>query len=79
MPGGIEPPQSSQPRVLRRRLGLSRSVITSPQSHEFDNRCLVDALDKRGESTRGVAAVRLDVSDDELMRLHEHGVRGMRL
>ena len=66
-------------RLLRRRLGLSRSVITSPQSYGFDNSCLVDALDDLGATARGVAAVRLDVSDDELARLHEHGVRGIRL
>ncbi len=66
-------------RLLLRRLGLSRSVITSPQSYGFDNSCLVDALDNLGATTRGVAAVRLDVSDEELARLHEHGVRGIRL
>ena len=66
-------------RLLRRRLGLTRSVITSPQSYAFDNSCLVDALDQLGESTRGVAAVRLDVPDAELDRLHAHGVRGIRL
>ena len=66
-------------RLLRRRLGLTRSVITSPQSYAFDNSCLIDALDQLGESTRGVAAVRLDVPDAELDRLHAHGVRGIRL
>jgi predicted TIM-barrel fold metal-dependent hydrolase len=64
-------------RVLRRR--LSRSVIASPSSYGFDNTCLVDALDQLGESSRGVAAVRLDDSDAELDRLHRHGVRGIRL
>lgn len=66
-------------RLLRRRLGLTRSVITSPQSYAFDNSCLIDALNQLGESARGVAAVRLDVSDTELDRLHAHGVRGIRL
>ena len=66
-------------RLLRRRLGLTRSVITSPQSYAFDNSCLIDALDQLGESTRGVAAVRLDVGDSELDRLHARGVRGIRL
>lgn len=66
-------------RLVLKRLGLSRSVITSPQSYGFDNSCLVDALDDLGATTRGVAAVKLDVSDKELARLHEHGVRGIRL
>ena len=66
-------------RLLRRRLGLSRSVIASPSTYGFDNRCLVDALDTLGDSSRGVAAVRLEDSDAELDRQHRHGVRGIRL
>ncbi|MDM0108422.1 amidohydrolase family protein [Variovorax sp. J22R24] len=66
-------------RQLQRRLGLSRSVIASPSSYGFDNRCLVDALDAFGGRCRGVAAVRLEDSDAELDRLHGHGVRGIRL
>ncbi|MBV8623340.1 MAG: amidohydrolase family protein [Herbaspirillum sp.] len=66
-------------RRLKQRLGLSRSVVVSPQSYGFDNRCLVDALDALGDEARGVAAVPLDVSDAELDRLHRHGVRGVRL
>ena len=66
-------------RLLRRRLGLSRSIVTSPGSYEFDNSCLVDALDQLAGTSRGVAAVKLDVSDVELDRLHGHGVRGIRL
>jgi len=66
-------------RLLRRRLGLSRSVIASPSSYGFDNACLVDALDALGETSRGIAALRLDDSDAELDRLHHHGVRGIRL
>ncbi|HZG19431.1 MAG TPA: amidohydrolase family protein [Herbaspirillum sp.] len=66
-------------RRLKQRLGLSRSVVVSPQSYGFDNRCLVDALDALGEQARGVVAVPPDVSDAELDRLHLHGVRGVRL
>lgn len=66
-------------QLLKQRLGLTRSVIASPQSYEFDNSCLVDALDALGDCSRGVAAVKLDVSDAELNRLHSHGVRGVRL
>jgi len=66
-------------RLLRRRLGLSRSVVVSPASYGFDNSCLVDALDQLGSSSRGVAAIQLDTPDSELDRLHRHGVRGIRL
>lgn len=66
-------------RRLKQRLGVSRSVVVSPQSYGFDNRCLVDALDALGADARGVAAVTLDISDAELDHLHRHGVRGVRL
>ena len=66
-------------RALKRRLGISRSIVVSAQSYGFDNRCLVDALDALGDEARGVAAVTLDVSDADLDHLHRHGVRGARL
>jgi D-galactarolactone isomerase len=66
-------------RLLRRRLGLSRSVVVSPASYGFDNSCLVDALDQLGSTSRGVAAIQLDTTASELDRLRRHGVRGIRL
>lgn len=66
-------------KALKRRLGLTGSVIASPSSYEFDNRCLLDALEHLGEHTRAVAAVRLDISDAELDAMHRCGVRGVRL
>lgn len=66
-------------RLFQRRLGLSRVIAVSPSSYGFDNRCLVDALDAFGGTARGIAAVKIDVPDAELDRLHTHGVRGIRL
>jgi predicted TIM-barrel fold metal-dependent hydrolase len=64
---------------LRRRLGLTRSVVIAPSSYGYDNECLIDALDAFGDSARGVAVIKLDTPDAELDRLHAHGVRGIRL
>lgn len=65
--------------LLKRRLGLSRSVVVAPNSYGADNSCLLDALDRFGESARGVAIAPPDVSDAELDRLHARRVRGIRL
>ena len=64
--------------ALRDHLGLSRNVIVQATCHGADNRALVDALDHLGDAARGVATVRADVTDAELERLHESGVRGIR-
>jgi D-galactarolactone isomerase len=66
-------------RLLRKRLGTSRSVVVQPSTYGTDNRCLVDALHQMGDTARGIAVVESDVSRTELDRLHAAGVRGARL
>jgi 2-pyrone-4,6-dicarboxylate lactonase len=63
---------------LRDHLGLSRNVIVQATCHGADNRALVDALQASDGLARGVATVQASVSDEELARLHEAGVRGVR-
>ena len=46
--------------------------------HGADNRALADACRASGGKARGVATVRLDVTDRELQDLHDAGVRGVR-
>jgi 2-pyrone-4,6-dicarboxylate lactonase len=64
--------------ALRKFLGFSRSIIVQATCHGADNRALVDALKSSDGTARGVATVRRDVSDEELMALHYAGVRGVR-
>jgi len=64
--------------ALRERLGFSKSVIVQATCHGADNRALVDALAHSDGTARGVATVRVDVTDDELQALHAAGVRGVR-
>lgn len=67
-------------RLFKCRLGLSRSVVVAPSNYGTNNACLLDALDQLGtQAARGVACVDPDVADAELDRLHQHGVRGMRI
>jgi 2-pyrone-4,6-dicarboxylate lactonase len=64
--------------ALHRLLGIDRTVIVQGTAHGTDPRALIDALRRAGGKARGVAAVRPDVTDDELDELHDAGVRGIR-
>ncbi len=64
--------------ALRDHLGFARNVIVQATCHGADNRALVDALQSAGQKARGVATVKADVGTEELQRLHEAGVRGVR-
>jgi 2-pyrone-4,6-dicarboxylate lactonase len=65
-------------RALRDFLGFDRNVIVQATCHGSDNRALLDALAHSDGRARGVATVRRSVSDEELLRLHAAGVRGVR-
>ena len=64
--------------ALRDHLGFARNVIVQATCHGADNRALVDALTHSGGRARGVATVRRDVADAELLDMHRAGVRGVR-
>ena len=63
---------------MHRALGLDRGVIVQSTAHGTDHKILFDALAAAGPNYRGVAIVDDNVSDSELLRLHEAGVRGAR-
>ena len=63
---------------LRDHLGFARNVVVQATCHGADNSAMVDALRASGGKARGVATVRREVSDAELKRLHQAGVRGVR-
>ena len=63
---------------LRNQLGFARNVIVQATCHGADNRAMVDACLAAGDKARGVATVRRSVTDEELVSLHEAGVRGVR-
>jgi D-galactarolactone isomerase len=65
-------------RALKHRLGITRHVVVQPSTYGTDNRCLLDALATFGADARGVAVVDTSVTDDELHRLHQAGVRAIR-
>ncbi|OWJ61000.1 amidohydrolase family protein [Paraburkholderia caledonica] len=72
------PAPASAYREVQRGLGLSRAIVVQPTGYGFDNRCTLAAIAQLGDGARGVAVVPPDVSDDELQRLHDAGIRGVR-
>ena len=61
------------------RLGFERCVIVQPSLYSYDNRCSLDAMAHFGKArARGVAVTKTDVGKDELQRLHDAGMRGIR-
>jgi predicted TIM-barrel fold metal-dependent hydrolase len=65
-------------RELQPRLGLSRTVVVQPSAYGTDNACTVDAIARLQPYACGIAVVDPDVSDRELERLHNAGIRGLR-
>ena len=59
-------------------LGIERGVIVQATAHGTDHKILIDGLAAAGPNYRGVAIIDDSVSDEELHRLHEAGVRGAR-
>ncbi|PHR61888.1 MAG: 2-pyrone-4,6-dicarboxylate hydrolase [Robiginitomaculum sp.] len=64
--------------ALRDHLGFSRNVIVQASCHGTDNRATLNAIAQSNGLARGVAVVNPDISMDELVTLHEGGIRGIR-
>src|SRR6266567_2505451 len=66
-----------QYRLLQKRIGTTRVIIVTPRNYATDNRATVDAIAQLGNA-RGVAVLHPTVTDVELKRLHDGGIRGIR-
>lgn len=64
--------------AMHARMGIETCVIVQSGCHGTNNSVVADALAAKGGRYRGVALLRLDVSDDELRRLDRQGFRGVR-
>ena len=61
-------------------LGVERAVLVQPSVYGTDNRVMLGAMaGLGGDRCRGVAVVEPDVPDTALARMHEAGVRGVRV
>jgi predicted TIM-barrel fold metal-dependent hydrolase len=67
-------------RAVAEPLGVSRFVIVQPSFYGTDNSCLFEALDKLGDSGRGVAVVdEASITSGILESYDQRGIRGLRL
>ena len=76
---GIEP-NATVPdyRLLQKRIGTTRNIITTPRPYLTDNRVTLDAISQFGANARGIAVVNPSVTDEELKALDRGGIRGLR-
>jgi D-galactarolactone isomerase len=76
----LRPPDASADahRLLQKRLGTTRTIVVNPSTYGTDNSCTLDAIAQFGAGARGVAVVDMSVTDAELKRLNDLGVRGIR-
>jgi len=63
-------------RLLQRRLGITRNIVVTPRNS--GNEVTVDAIKQLGTNARGVAIVPMEITDTELKRLSDAGIRGHR-
>ena len=75
-----DPPRASLEEYLAMldRRGITRGALVQPSVYGFDNRCMLDALDRAGGRLAGVAVPAPDASARELEAMHRRGVRGVR-
>jgi len=82
---GYTPPDATLADLkhLHDTLGLDRVVFTQPSIYGTDNSAILDGINNLNGATsnraRGVVAVSLDVTDEELADFDAQGIRGIRL
>jgi len=64
--------------AIRRRLGIERTIIVQPSVYGTDNACTLQAIAQLMPGARGIAVVDPAITDADLERLHEAGIRGLR-
>jgi D-galactarolactone isomerase len=76
---GVEP-NSTVPdyRLLQRRIGTTRNIVTTPRPYLTDNRVTLDAISQFGANARGIAVMNPSATDEELKALDRGGIRGLR-
>ena len=65
-------------RLLQQRIGTRRVIVVTPAAYLTDNAVTRDAIAQLGASARGVGVVHPTVTDAELQRLADGGIRGIR-
>ncbi|MEQ8195872.1 MAG: amidohydrolase family protein [Rhodospirillales bacterium] len=67
-------------RAMLERIGIERSVIVQPSLYGYDNRCTLAAIAALGQDrARGTAVIAPSATKEEIQRLHDGGIRGIRI
>ena len=74
------PPDAPAERLiaLLDRLGFSNGLVVQGNAHVYDNRVVLDALEKFPQRLRGVAITDTRIKPDSLRDWHKLGMRGLR-
>lgn len=77
---GYTPPDAPIEKfiALLDRLGCARGLIVQGNAHGYDNRVLLDALERYPQRLRGIAITDARVAPAELREWHKLGMRGLR-
>jgi 2-pyrone-4,6-dicarboxylate lactonase len=59
-------------------LGIERAVVVQPSVHGLDNSATLDAVKKSNGRFRGIARMNENTAKDDLRRLNDAGIRGVR-
>jgi 2-pyrone-4,6-dicarboxylate lactonase len=65
-------------RDLLAALGVERAVLVQPSVYGTDNTAMLDAMRQLGPGVRAVAVTDPAISEPEIKKLHDAGVRGLR-
>lgn len=67
-------------RAMLDRIGIERCVIVHSSFYNFDNSCSLDAIAALGlDRARGTCVIPVDTPESEIQRLHDGGMRGIRI
>jgi predicted TIM-barrel fold metal-dependent hydrolase len=80
-PGRFPPPSNGTAadyRLLQKRIGTTRNVVVQQRNNAVDNAVTLDAIAQLGPNARGVAVLRPTVTDADLKKLNDGGIRGIR-
>jgi len=65
-------------KLFQKRIGTTRNVVVTPSTYGTDNQITLDCVAQFGATARGVAVVDTSVTDAELRRMNDLGIRGIR-
>jgi predicted TIM-barrel fold metal-dependent hydrolase len=77
---GYTPPDAPVDKfiALNDRLGCARGLIVQGNAHGYDNRVLLDALERFPQRLRGIAITDTRIKPEMLRDWHKAGMRGLR-